>query len=107
MDSYAGIVGNAFGQRRPFEANEIDVDAVRYQRMGVVLHAGASPQISERNNGGSHSGNMVSRSGGGILSRFQESALEEFHDGRFFTAERLPQSRPKCRFGRAHSHGSR
>ena len=57
MDGNARIVGNALGQRRPFEADEIDVDAVRHQRVRVVLHAGASPQISERNNGGSHSGN--------------------------------------------------
>jgi hypothetical protein len=48
--------------------------------MRVVLHAGASPQVSERNNGGSHSGNMVSRSGGSILSRFQEPVLEPPHD---------------------------
>ena len=69
MHGNARIVGDALGQRRAFEADEIDVDAVRHQRVRVVLHAGTSPQISERNNGGSHSGNMVSRGGGSILSR--------------------------------------
>jgi hypothetical protein len=56
MDGNARVGSDAPGQRRAFEADEIDVDAVGYQRMRVVLHAGASTQISERNDGGSHSG---------------------------------------------------
>ena len=64
MNGDARIVGDALGQRRTFEADEVDLDAVRHERTRVVLHAGASPQISERNNGGSHSGNMVSRVAG-------------------------------------------
>ena len=44
----------ARGQRRPLEADEIDVDAIGRQRLRVVPHAGAASQISERNDGGSH-----------------------------------------------------
>ena len=44
----------ALRQRRSFEADEIDVDALRGQRMGVVPHAGAAAQISEGDDGGSH-----------------------------------------------------
>jgi len=40
--------------RRAFETDEIDLDAGRGQRHGVVLHPRAAAQISEYDNGGSH-----------------------------------------------------
>ena len=46
----------AAGQRRTVEADEINVDAVRRQRLRVVLHAGAASQISEGDDDGSHDG---------------------------------------------------
>ena len=56
MDRDPRLVGNLARQRRPFEPDEVDVDAVGRQRMGVVPHAGAASQISEADDGGSHSG---------------------------------------------------
>src|SRR6185295_8744195 len=79
------IVRNPLGQRRAFEADEIDVDAVRYQRVRVVLHAGASPQISERNHGGSHSG---------IWSRGMREYFKPFSGGGARAAR--PRPLPRC-----------
>ena len=53
------IAGDRLRQRRPFEADEVDVHARRGERVRVVQHAGAPSQVSERDNGGSHAGTIV------------------------------------------------
>ena len=55
------LVGDRARKRRALEADQIDIDAVGRERMRVVLHAGASSQISERDDGGSHVAGIVSR----------------------------------------------
>ena len=54
VDGNPRLVGDRARQRRAFEPDEVDVDAVRRQRLRVVPHAGAASQISEGNDGGSH-----------------------------------------------------
>jgi hypothetical protein len=54
MHGDSRLVGDRTRQRRSFETDEVDVDALRGQRVRVVLHAGASAQISECDDGGSH-----------------------------------------------------
>src|SRR5260221_1341532 len=56
MDFDPRLVSNRARKRRSLETDEVDVQAVRRQRMRVILHAGASTQISEGNDSGSHSG---------------------------------------------------
>jgi hypothetical protein len=54
LDGDARLVGNLARQRRAFEADEVDIDAVRGQRLRVVPHAGAASEISECDDDGSH-----------------------------------------------------
>ena len=51
-----GSFRNRFGERRPFEPDQVDVDAVRRQRARVVLHAGAFAEIGQREDDGTHDG---------------------------------------------------
>ena len=46
----------ACGERRAFEADQVNVDAVRRQSLGVIPHTGAASQISEGDDDGSHDG---------------------------------------------------
>ena len=48
MNSDVGMLGDGARQRRAFVADEIDLDTVRRQRTGVVLHPGASAEVGER-----------------------------------------------------------
>ena len=50
------VFRNCPRQRRTFEADQVNVDAVRRQSLGVVLHTGAASQISEGDDDGSHDG---------------------------------------------------
>jgi hypothetical protein len=54
MHADARLIRNRAWKRGALEAHQIDVDGIGRQCAGVVLHAGASPQVSERDNGGSH-----------------------------------------------------
>ncbi len=54
-------------QRHPLETDEVDVDAIRRERLRVIAHAGASAQISENDDGSSHSG-MAARGRAAILA---------------------------------------
>jgi len=46
MDADARIAGDCLWQRRPFEADEVDVDARSRQRARVVQHPSAPAQVS-------------------------------------------------------------
>jgi hypothetical protein len=54
VDGNPRLVSNGARQRRAFEADEVDIDAVRGQRLRVVPHAGAASEISECDDDGSH-----------------------------------------------------
>ena len=54
MDGNAGMIGDGFRQRRARIANEIDVDAGRRERVGVVLHPGTSSEVPYDNDGSAH-----------------------------------------------------
>src|SRR5205085_10714660 len=55
-DRDAAFVGDRLGQRCSFEADEIDIHAVRRERASVIQHPGATPEIAKRNDDGSHVG---------------------------------------------------
>jgi len=69
MNGDAHIVRDALGQRGAVEADEVDVRAIGRQRMRVILHAGASSQVSQRNDDGSHSGIVLTPSGPAVIVR--------------------------------------
>ena len=50
------VVGDRASERRALEADQININAVSRQRLGVVPHTGASSQISEGDDDGSHDG---------------------------------------------------
>ena len=54
MDADARLVGHEPRERRALESDQIDIDTRVSQRPRVILHAGAAPEIGERNDDSSH-----------------------------------------------------
>jgi hypothetical protein len=54
MHADVRIGRNRARQLGAFEPDEIDIDAVRGERLRVVPHTGAAAQIAEGNDDGSH-----------------------------------------------------
>jgi hypothetical protein len=54
MDGDPWIVGDAFGQRRAFVPDEVDVHAARGERVSVILHAGTPTEVPDNDDGGAH-----------------------------------------------------
>jgi hypothetical protein len=54
VDADARVLRDRLRQRRPLEADEIHVDAGGGERVRVVQHTRAPPEISEGDDDGSH-----------------------------------------------------
>src|SRR6185295_11032690 len=51
VDGNPRFVGDLARERRAFESDEVDVDPVTGQRLGVIAHPGTSAEISEGDDG--------------------------------------------------------
>src|SRR5439155_2394806 len=85
MDGDPRMVGDRARQRCAFEADEIDVDALRGERVGVILHAGAASEISKNDDCGSH----VGVAAGGAEAFYLRSRSFQKRASRFAATRRL------------------